>query len=204
MKALLIIDMQNDFMPWGALPTPHADELVPVINRLMAKFPIILATKDWHPKGHISFAANHEKANVGDVISVGDGDQILWPVHCVENTEGADFVEGLNTDKIQKVFYKGTDLEVDSYSAFFDNAHLRETGLSQYLKKRGIQDLYFVGVATDYCVLFSVLDALDLGFNATLISDGCRAINLSEGDETKAIEKMKRKGAKVKLAKEVP
>lgn len=203
MKALIVVDMQNDFMSWGSLPTPHAETLIPTINQLMEKFPLVLATKDWHPKAHVSFAENHKGKKVGDTIQLGPIEQILWPVHCVQDTEGAAFAPGLNTENFEKIFYKGTNLEVDSYSTFFDNAHLKETGLSTYLKKRKVKDLYFAGVATEYCVLFSVLDALELGFKATMIRDACRPINLSPDDEKKAIEKMLQKGANVIIASEV-
>lgn len=203
MKALLVIDMQNDFMPWGALPTAGADTLIPLINELMEKFPIVVATKDWHPKGHISFAANHRGKKEGETILFNGMEQILWPVHCVQDSDGAAFATGLNTDNFDRIFFKGTDLELDSYSAFFDNAHLKDTGLSNYFKKRKIEDLYFTGVATDYCVLFSVLDALELGFKATLIRDACMPINLHPDDEKKAIDQMLKKGAKVIFSSEV-
>ncbi|MBS0629364.1 MAG: bifunctional nicotinamidase/pyrazinamidase [Verrucomicrobia bacterium] len=197
MKALIVVDMQNDFMPSGALPTKGADALVPVINRLIDYFPLVLATQDWHPKDHNSFAVNHPEYKVGDVIREGAIEQILWPVHCVQNTKGAEFVKGLRIDRFERVFHKGIDRMVDSYSTFFDNAHLRETGLAEYLHKRGIKEIAFVGVATDYCVLYSVLDALELGFQVMVFADGCRAINLRQADGEEAFEKMTQAGAVV-------
>ncbi len=203
MKALIVVDMQNDFMPGGALPTKGADALVPVINGLMARFDVVLATKDWHPKDHYSFAINHPEYKVGDVIREGNIEQILWPVHCVQHTKGAEFVKGLQADRFDQVFHKGVDRMIDSYSTFFDNAHLRETGLAEYLRKRGIKEIALVGVATDYCVLYSVLDALKLGFQVTVIADGCRAINLRPNDGEEAFEKMIEAGAELVTADEV-
>lgn len=195
MKALIVVDMQNDFMPGGPMGTKGADGLVPVINALMDKFPVVVATQDWHPKDHNSFAINHPGHKVGDVIREGNIEQILWPAHCVQHTKGAEFVKGLKSDRFDHVFHKGVDRMVDSYSTFFDNAHLRETGLADYLHKRGIKEVALVGVATDFCVLYSVLDALELGFDVTVVVDGCRAINLMQGDGEKAFERMENEGA---------
>ncbi|NGX46834.1 MAG: Peroxyureidoacrylate/ureidoacrylate amidohydrolase RutB [Chlamydiae bacterium] len=203
MQALIVIDMQNDFMPGGPLGTPGADELANLIHPMMGKFPLVLATKDWHPKDHVSFATSHSGKKVGDVVRVGEVDQILWPVHCVQDTKGSEFAEGLNTEKITKIFYKGADSEIDSYSAFYDNAHLRKTGLDAYLKEHEVDAIALVGVATDYCVLYSALDALELGYDVMVIRDACRAINLKPEDEKGAVEEMKKKGVKIVLAKEV-
>ncbi len=197
MKALIIVDMQNDFMPGGPLPTKGADELVPLINGLMDDYPLVVATKDWHPINHVSFAPNHPGKKVGDLINVEGIEQILWPVHCVQETKGSECVPGLNEEKIDHIFYKGIDQKVDSYSTFFDNAQLRRTGLADYLKKKGVEELAIVGVATDYCVLYSVLDALELGFDVTVIARGCRGINRNPDDEKKAFDTMRKKGAKV-------
>src|SRR6267154_2384479 len=146
MKALVIVDIQNDFMPGGALAVPSADEIIPMINALIPKFSFVVATKDWHPPDHVSFAANHPGRKIGDVIRVGDIDQILWPVHCVRNTHGADFVSSLDTANFASIFYKGTDKNIDSYSAFFDNAHRKSTGLGDYLKSRGVNEIYLGGL----------------------------------------------------------
>jgi nicotinamidase/pyrazinamidase len=202
MKTLIITDVQHDFMPGGALAVRGGNEIIPIINHLIPKFDLVFATQDWHPPHHISFASAHKK-KVGDVIQIGGVEQILWPDHCVQNSHGADFAPGLHRQHIEAVFHKGTDPKVDSYSTFFDNARKRSTGLADHLRKRKLKELYFVGLATDYCILYSVLDALDLGFNAWVIRDACRAINLKPGDEEQALEKMKSKGAKIILSSEI-
>lgn len=195
MRALLVVDMQNDFMPGGPLGVPHADKIIPVINRLMSRFSLVIATQDWHPKDHLSFASNHPGKKVGDRIQLKGIEQILWPDHCIKNTQGAELVASLNKEPISTIFYKGTDREIDSYSTFFDNARLKATGVEEYLKSRKIKEIVVVGVATDYCVLYSVLDALDLGFHVTVIEDGCCGINLSPHDSQMALQLMSAKGA---------
>ncbi len=196
MRTLIITDVQHDFMPGGALGIAGANAIIPVINRLIPKFDHVLATQDWHPPHHISFASTHRK-KVGEVIQVNGIEQILWPDHCVQNTHGADFAQGLHRERIGAIFHKGTDPKVDSYSTFFDNARKRHTGLAAHLQKHNLKDLYFVGLATDYCVLYSVLDALELGFNTWVVRDACRAINLQPADEEQALEKMRKKGAQI-------
>lgn len=196
MKTLIITDVQHDFMPGGALGIAGADAIVPIINQIIPQFDHIFATQDWHPPHHVSFASTHHK-KVGDIIKIGEMEQILWPDHCVQNSSGAHFAKGLHRDRMEAVFHKGVDPRVDSYSTFFDNARKRSTGLADHLRKHHLKDLYFVGLATDYCVLYSVLDALDLGFNVWVIKDACRAINLKPGDEERALEKMEGKGAKM-------
>lgn len=190
MKTLILTDIQNDFMPGGALGIKGANAIIPIINQLMSDFDSVIATQDWHPPHHISFASTHKK-KVGEVILVNGVEQILWPDHCIQHTHGADFASGLQKGRIEAVFHKGTDPKIDSYSTFFDNARSHHTGLADYLRKRGLNDLYFVGVATDYCILYSVLDALELGFKVSVIQKACRAIH----DEAKAFEKMKSQGA---------
>lgn len=202
MKTLIITDVQHDFMPGGALGIDGANAIVPVINKIIPKFDHIFATLDWHPPHHVSFASAHHK-KVGEVIKIGEVEQILWPDHCVQNTRGADFAKGLHRERIEAIFHKGVDPKVDSYSTFFDNARKRSTGLADHLRKAHLKDLYFVGLATDYCVLYSVLDALELGFHVWVIQDACRAINLKPGDEEKALEKMATKGAKIILSSQV-
>lgn len=197
MKTLLIVDVQNDFMPGGSLGVPEADQIIPVINRILPKFSLVIATQDWHPADHVSFARNHPGKKVGDVIEVQGIEQILWPVHCVRSTKGAELVPGLNKEMIANIFYKGTDKTIDSYSAFFDNARRKSTGLFDYLKSSGIKEIYICGVATDYCVLYSVIDALDLGLSVFVISDACRGINLFPGDCESAFATMVEKGAKL-------
>jgi nicotinamidase/pyrazinamidase len=203
MKALIIVDMQNDFMPGGALGIPHADKLVPTINALISHFPLVVASLDWHPADHVSFAHNHPGKKEGDRVKTGEVEQILWPVHCVRNTHGAELVSTLDKEKISSVFHKGTDPKVDSYSAFFDNARRKSTGLSDYLKSRGVNDIYLAGVATEYCVLYSSLDAIDLGFTVHVISDACRSINLSPRDEEHAFAAMAAKGVKIVTSEEI-
>jgi nicotinamidase/pyrazinamidase len=203
MKALLIVDMQNDFMPGGPLAVPHGDELVPIINALIPKFPLVISTQDWHPADHVSFVSNHPGKKVGDIIRVGEIDQILWPVHCVQNTHGAELISSLDKTKFSTFFYKGTDKNIDSYSAFFDNAHLKSTGLANDLKRRGVDEIYIAGVATDYCVLYSAMDGIDLGFTVSVIADGCRPINLKSQDEQEAFERMRAKGARIVISSDL-
>ncbi|MBI2811654.1 MAG: bifunctional nicotinamidase/pyrazinamidase, partial [Candidatus Melainabacteria bacterium] len=185
------------------LGIPNADEIVPVINNLMKKFPIIVATQDWHPKDHISFASSHPGKKPGDVIKVSGEDQVLWPAHCVHGTHGADFYPTLETAPIVGKFFKGTDQAVDSYSAFFDNARRKATGLTTFLKNNHIDTVYFAGVATDYCVLYSVLDAIEEGFSVYMIADACCAINLKPKDEAHALAMMAARGVKSVLSKDI-
>ena len=196
MTALLIIDVQNDFIPGGTLAVTGGDEVVPLINELQQKFNFVLATQDWHPKVHGSFAATHNK-KIGEVIDLEGLSQVLWPVHCVQGSKGAEFHPDLDTSKIRKIFQKGQDLNVDSYSGFFDNGKKKDTGLGNYLKEQGITEIVVVGLATDYCVKFTVLDALDLGFKTTVVVDACRGVDLNQGDVQKALKVMEDKGAKI-------
>ena len=195
MNTLIIVDLQNDFLPDGALPVPHGDEVIPLANELQSHFELVVATQDWHPANHGSFAANHPGKKPGDRIMLDGIEQILWPVHCVQNTPGAQFTASLDTKRIGRVFQKGTDPKIDSYSTFFDNAHRRSTGLGDYLKERSVTDVYLVGLALDYCVKYSALDARQLGLNAHVIVDACRGIALDPGDLDRALDEMKRSGA---------
>jgi nicotinamidase/pyrazinamidase len=195
MKALIIVDLQNDFLPGGALPVPHSDEVIQLANELQRKFELVLATKDWHPPDHGSFAANHPGEKPGDRIILDGIEQILWPVHCVRNTQGAEFAPSFDISRIAHIFHKGTERNIDSYSTFFDNAHRRHTGLAHYLEKRGIKDIYLMGLALDYCVKYSTLDARHLGLNTYVIVDGCRGIELKPGDIARALDEMKHAGA---------
>lgn len=195
MKTLLLIDIQNDFCPGGALPASEGDQVAPVANKLMPHFDLVIATKDWHPANHGSFAANHMWRKPGQVIDLNGLQQILWPMHCVQETLGSEFVHDLEADKINHIVYKGTDPEIDSYSGFFDNGHRKATGLGDYLKEKGIDEVYVMGIATDYCVKFTVLDALELGLKTNVIQDGCRGVNLEAGDSDKAFQEMEAKGA---------
>lgn len=195
--ALILVDLQNDFLPGGALAVPDGDAVIPIANEVQRAFDLIVATQDWHPRDHGSFAANHPGKKVGDVVDLNGLSQILWPVHCVQNTRGAEFVAGLRTDRITMVFRKGTDPGIDSYSTFFDNAHRRSTGLDDYLRGHGVREVAILGLATDYCVKFSVLDARELGFDVRVIEDGCRGVNLKPSDSADAIEEMRRAGAAI-------
>ncbi|MEW6303525.1 MAG: bifunctional nicotinamidase/pyrazinamidase [Verrucomicrobiota bacterium] len=193
-KALVIVDVQNDFVPGGALAVKGGDQVVDVINRIQPEFDLIVATQDWHPANHGSFAKNHPGKKPGDVVDLNGLPQILWPVHCVQRTRGAEFVRGLATHRVSRVFFKGTDPTIDSYSALFDNGHRKATGLGDYLKQQGADEVYIVGLATDYCVKFTALDARKLGFNTHLITRACRGVNLQPGDTDAAIEEMRKAG----------
>lgn len=197
MKALVLVDIQNDFLPGGALAIREGDQILSIVNLLLAQdFDLIVATKDWHPQDHGSFAVNHGKTP-GEHINLYGLDQILWPVHCVQGTAGAEFAPGWDTAKVQKVFFKGTDRTIDSYSAFFDNGHKKETGLATYLKQHHVDDIYFGGLATDYCVKYSVLDAIKIGFRCHVVKEACRGVNLTPGDDLKALDEMRRAGAEI-------
>jgi nicotinamidase/pyrazinamidase len=195
MRALICVDIQNDFCPGGSLEVNEGDQVIPVANKLMEHFDLVVATQDWHPANHKSFAAMHPWRYPGDVIDLNGLQQILWPIHCVQGSFGAEFAPGLNTDAFEEVFVKGTDTEIDSYSGFFDNGHRKATGLGDYLKEKGVEEVYILGLALDVCVKFTVLDALGLGFKTYLVEDGCRGVNLNEGDSDKALSEMREKGA---------
>ncbi|TVZ26158.1 nicotinamidase/pyrazinamidase [Gillisia sp. Hel_I_86] len=201
MKALVIIDMQNDFIPGGSLAVPGGDEIVPIINELQNKFDLVIATQDWHPKDHSSFAENHPEKKEFESIKLHGMDQKLWPVHCVQNSKGAEFHPKLHTERIEAIFRKGTDKNIDSYSGFYDNAHLKSTGLAGYFKEKGVTTLYFCGLAADYCVYFSVMDALNEGFEAILLEDATRAI--SEVDFEKAKKAILHAGGNIIATSEV-
>lgn len=195
-KALLIVDLQNDFVPGGALAVPDGDQIVPLIREMIHyPFDVIVATKDWHPADHGSFASNHEGKKVGDHIQLGGLDQILWPVHCVQGTWGAEFASGWDLTEVDKVLYKGVDPFIDSYSTFYDNGHRRTTGLEIYLREKGVTEIYIAGLTTEYCVAYSVLDALQLGFRPFVIVDACRGVNLKPDDTEKALATMRKAGA---------
>jgi nicotinamidase/pyrazinamidase len=195
MRALLLVDLQYDFCPGGALAVPRGDETIAVARRLMRHFKTVVATQDWHPSDHGSFAANHPGAQPGQVIDLDGLSQVLWPVHCVQDTRGAELHAELERGRITEVFRKGQDPRIDSYSGFFDNGKRKATGLGDWLKERGVQQLYVMGLATDYCVKLTVLDALELGFDVYVIEDGCRAVDLKPGDGERAISQMRGFGA---------
>lgn len=177
--ALIVIDVQNDFCPGGALAVPDGDAIVSGVNRLMESFATVILTQDWHPSGHSSFAASHAEKSPYDMIEMPYGPQVLWPDHCVQGTIGAAFHSDLNTDRADLIIRKGYNAMIDSYSAFFENDQKTPTGLEGYLRTRGIDNLTMVGLATDFCVNFSAVDAARLGFKVTVREDLCRAIDLN-------------------------
>ena len=197
MNCLLIVDIQNDFLPGGALAVPEGDAVIPVINRLQDRFDLVLATQDWHPPDHGSFAASHPGHKVADVIELDGVPQILWPVHCIQNSPGAQFSTALDTTRLARVFRKGIDRKIDSYSTFFDNAKRRSTGLADYLREQNVREIFICGLATDYCVRFSALDALELSFPVTVIEDACRGVNLQPDDSVNALRELRKAGAKI-------
>jgi len=200
MNALIIVDMQNDFIEGGALAVPGGKGLVPLINKLQPHFDHIVATQDWHPANHGSFAANHPGEKAFELIDLDGLPQTLWPVHCVQNTPGADFAPGLDRSRWAAIFQKGTDPKVDSYSGFFDNGKRRATGLGDFLKKRGVDQVYVLGLATDYCVKFTALDSAALGFKTALIEDASKGVELHPGDVQKAIGELGQAGVTIKQA----
>lgn len=197
MHALLLIDIQNDFLPGGALAVPGGNEIIPVVNALMPKFELIVATQDWHPPDHGSFAANHPGKNVFETTDLHGLPQTLWPVHCVQHTDGALFPPELASYRIHRVFPKGTDARVDSYSGFFDNGHRGDTGLAAWLREQGVTELTLCGLATDYCVKFTAVDALECGFKVNVHLPACRGVDLQAGDCEAALEAMKARGATI-------
>jgi len=197
MKALVLVDLQNDFMPGGALAVPEGDRVIRVANEIQPSFPLVVATQDWHPAEHGSFATNHSGREVGDRIELDGLQQILWPVHCVQETPGAALVADLDLTRVARVFAKGTDPAIDSYSGFFDNGHRKSTGLADYLRRRDVDEISILGVATDYCVKYTALDAAELGFETSLIVDGCRGVDLEPGDVDRALAEMERAGVKL-------
>jgi len=177
MKAFLLVDVQNDFMPGGSLEVPYGDMIVPLINRLQKYFDLVIATQDWHPQNHKSFASNHSNKKPFDEINLNGIKQILWPDHCVQGSKGAEFHPHLEVNKIAAIFRKGMDPEIDSYSGFYDNGHQMSTGLSGYLKEKGITEIYFCGLAADICVYYTIKDSLKEGFSSTLIEDASRPLS---------------------------
>lgn len=196
-RALIVVDMQYDFMPGGSLPTREGDQIVSLINRLQKSFDLVVATQDWHPDGHGSFASAHSGKIPGQVIDLNGLSQVLWPDHAVQGSHGAELVGELNQDDIARVFRKGTNPAVDSYSGFFDNGQRGDTGLNGYLRSESISEVYVVGLALDYCVKYTALDAARVGYDTTLIVDASRAVNLVPSDGDGAVQAMKAAGVRV-------
>ncbi|MCF8226587.1 MAG: bifunctional nicotinamidase/pyrazinamidase [Bacteroidales bacterium] len=201
MKTLVIIDVQNDFLPGGSLEVPGGDEIIPVINRIQDKFGLVIATQDWHPANHISFASNHEDKQPFDEIEWKGMTQVLWPDHCVQDTPGAGFHTALNMTQVEAIFRKGMDRQLDSYSGFYDNGHEKSTGLAGYLRERDAKELFFCGLAADVCVWYTILDACKEGFSVTLIEDATKPIN--EEAFVKIKEEMKSLGAALITSDEI-
>ena len=195
MKALILIDIQNDFLPSGALPVPDGDSIIPVVNKLQDYFDLVIATLDWHPVDHKSFASNHVGKKPLDVINLHGIQQTLWPDHCVQGTPGADFPPSLNLNKATVIFRKGMDPELDSYSDFYDNARRNSTGLAGYLKEKNVNEIYLTGLAGDICVYFTAMDSLAEKFTTFIIEDATRP--LSRNDFEKAKQHFIEKGGKI-------
>jgi nicotinamidase/pyrazinamidase len=192
MRALIVVDIQNDFLPGGALAVPKGDSIISVVNQLQELFPVVVATQDWHPAHHGSFAANHPGKRPFDQIQLSGMPQTLWPVHCVQDTPGAALAANLNKERI------------DSYSGFFDNGHRKATGMAEWLQSAGVTEVSICGLATDYCVKFTALDAVSLGFRTHLIEDATRGVNLKPDDVANAVKGMKGAGVIVLQSAQIP
>jgi nicotinamidase/pyrazinamidase len=203
MKALILVDIQTDFLPGGALAVPDGDAIIPIVNRLQVKFPLVVATQDWHPANHGSFAANHPGKKMFAQIDLNGLPQTLWPVHCVQGTPGAELAIGLQRERIAKIFPKGTDAGIDSYSGLNDNGHRKSTGLGEWLKAKGVTEVFVCGLATDYCVKFTALDTALMGFKTFFIADASRGVNLQPNDVADAVAEMTRAGIQVIQSQQV-
>lgn len=196
MDALIIVDLQNDFMPGGALAVEEGDQVVPLANELAARFQVVVASQDWHPPNHASFASNHRDGQVGETIKVEGVEQMLWPDHCIQETMGAEMHPDLDLTRVSQVVRKGTDPRFDSYSAFFDNGHRKATGLAEWLRERGVEHVTICGLATDYCVKYTALDACGLGFDTCVVTDATRGVERNPGDTERALGEMREAGAR--------
>ena len=201
--ALLVVDVQQDFCPGGSLPVPHGDEVVPVINRLTTGFGIVVASQDWHPRGHISFASTHPGRKPFDTIRLNGQEQILWPDHCVPGTKGAAFHPDLDTTRFVLIVRKGWHPYVDSYSTFFENDHATSTGLEYYLKGLGVERVYLAGLAQDFCVYYSARDALELGFETFVIKDATRGLDQPQGSLRDKMRELEKSGVRTLKAEDM-
>jgi nicotinamidase/pyrazinamidase len=199
---LIVVDVQNDFCPGGALAVPKGDEVVPLVNRLAARFDNVVLTQDWHPRGHASFASSHPGKKPFETIELPYGRQVLWPDHCVQGTPGAAFHPDLGTERAQLVVRKGFHREVDSYSGFLEADRETTTGLAGYLKEKGFQHLFICGLATDFCVAWTALDACATGFEVTVLEDACRAIDL-EGSLERARRELRAAGVALSTSQDL-
>ena len=195
MHALLLIDIQNDFLPGGRLAVPDGDTIIPLANALQPQFELVVASQDWHPAGHQSFASSHAGRTQFEQIDLHGLPQVLWPDHCMQASDGAALAPALDTTRIEAIFRKGMNPAIDSYSAFFDNGHRKDTGLASYLRGRGVTAVAVAGLAADYCVYYSALDALAAGFTTTVIEDATRAISAEGWAAAKA--NLQRQGGRV-------
>jgi nicotinamidase/pyrazinamidase len=195
MKALILVDIQNDFLPGGALAISEGDQIIPIVNNLQNYFDVVIATQDWHPKNHQSFASSHPGKNVFDVISLYDLPQTLWPDHCIQGENGSQFPSSLQFNRVEAIFKKGMDVTIDSYSAFYDNGHRKNTGLAGYLKDKNVTDVYLTGLAGDICVYYSALDSLEENFETFIIEDATRPVNQQDFDQ--AMKVFLEKGGKL-------
>jgi len=202
MRTLVIVGLQNDFLPGGALDLKGGDQIIGVINSLLPHFDHVVASLDRHPINHVSFAKTHQK-QVGDIIEIDGIKQVLWPAHCVSNSHGADLSDDLDQSKIEQMFYKGEDPGVDCYSIFLDQKGRPASDISTYLKKNDLNELYFVGIAANYCVKDSTYDALRLGYDVTVIADGCLSIGLNEQQEKELYDQMRAQGIKIIQSKDL-
>jgi nicotinamidase/pyrazinamidase len=200
MNALVLVDIQNDFLPGGALAVGRGDEVVAPANALAREAALVVATQDWHPADHGSFATQNPGAAPGELRELSGLPQVMWPDHCVAGSRGAEFAPGLDTRRVEAIFRKGLDRTVDSYSGFFDNGHRRDTGLAGYLRARGVRALTVCGLATDYCVRFTALDAIREGFAVSLALAACRGVELRPGDVARAVEELRAAGVRVEGA----
>lgn len=196
-EALILVDIQNDFLPGGALAVPNGEEVIEVANRLQPQFDWVVATQDWHPQNHGSFADNHPGRRPGEIVELAGLQQVLWPAHCIQNEWGSQFAAELEMHRVTKVVQKGVDPTVDSYSGFFDNGRRRATELDDYLRSLGVTAVSVLGLATDYCVRFTALDACSLGYRTRLLLEGCRGVELETGDCAAAIREMAAAGVEI-------
>ncbi len=201
MKTLVIVDVQNDFIPGGSLEVPDGDYIVPVINKILPAFDLVVATQDWHPKEHMSFASNHPGKKEFEKLSLDGMEQVLWPDHCVQGSNGAEFHSSLNMQPVEAIFRKGMDSGIDSYSGFYDNGHKKSTGLAGYLREKGAKSIWFCGLAADVCVYFTMKDALEEGFEVHLVQDATRP--LEQETFEKQIDELKSDGVKLHRADDI-
>lgn len=204
MDALIVVDVQNDFLPGGALAVPKGNEVIPPINRLMRQFETVVATQDWHPEEHLSFAANHPDRRPFETIELDGIEQTLWPVHCVRGTLGAEFAKELGSSRFTHVVRKGTDPQIDSYSGFFDNGRRQATGLDGYLKRKKVNRIFVCGLALDYCVKWTAIDGAKLGYRAYVIEDACRAIAHDEASSKRLVDELYEAGVGIVRSESLP